>query len=174
MKNKNYRNPFMLIELLAACQPKLRVKRERRPRKAAFTLIELLVVIAIIAVLASMLLPSLQSAKKSAKKALCISNLKQIGVINLCYADDNDGRMISPYDIQLPNNRAWYNRYETAGLMNEPELWYCPSKEFINTGSEMSLAQEKYGFRVSVNTAAYPAYYYGSHMPNIRWDCTFT
>lgn len=61
--------------------------------QTAFTLIELLVVVAIIAILAAMLLPSLQKAKEASRRAVCASNLRQIGTAAMMYAGDFNGYM---------------------------------------------------------------------------------
>jgi len=56
-----------------------------------FTLIELLVVIGIIAVLAAIIFPVFSRAKESARRAVCISNLKQLGMAFQMYYEDNEG-----------------------------------------------------------------------------------
>ena len=58
---------------------------------SGFTLMELLVVITIIMLLAAILLPSLQRAREKARGAVCMSNLRQIGLAIIMYAQDWDG-----------------------------------------------------------------------------------
>jgi prepilin-type N-terminal cleavage/methylation domain-containing protein len=60
-------------------------------RTAGFTLVELLVVLGIIAILYSVLLPSIARARQSANSVVCQSNLRQIGLSMLAYADGHDG-----------------------------------------------------------------------------------
>lgn len=66
-------------------------------RHRGFTLIELLVVIAIIAVLAALLLPALRNARESGKKAVCVSNLRQVHLACLLYTEANGGMLLPSY-----------------------------------------------------------------------------
>jgi len=102
-------------------------KRGYYPNKRGFTLIELLVVIAVIAVLISMLLPALQNARAQAKKVVCATQLKQLGVIWLSYANDsNDVLPLSSGGGSW--NRVWdFLRDELNRIdVSDGKIFYCP------------------------------------------------
>lgn len=70
-------------------------------RPLGFTLIELLVVISIIALLVGILLPALGAARATARGAVCMSNMRQIGVMYFTYANDNDDTLPTAYEMSL-------------------------------------------------------------------------
>ena len=81
--------------------------------RKAFTLVELLVVIAIIAILMAILMPTLKLAKEQGKRAVCLSNLRQLMLAWIMYADENDDMLVNgdtgEYSIH-PDETPWVLR----------------------------------------------------------------
>jgi prepilin-type N-terminal cleavage/methylation domain-containing protein len=97
--------------------------------RKAFTLIELLVVIAIIAILAAILFPVFAQAKEAAKKAACISNMRQIGMATTLYIQD--------FDFKYPQSKQTSGQPQiddADGSIEEPDNGSVFAKMLPYTG----------------------------------------
>ncbi|HEY3329320.1 MAG TPA: DUF1559 domain-containing protein [Capsulimonadaceae bacterium] len=99
-----------------------------------FTLIELLVVIAIIAILAAILFPVFATAREKARQSSCASNLKQLGLASVQYAQDYDESLL-PYRYTKPDTSVWY--WNWCGLVypyiKSLAVYTCPSQGIPNS-----------------------------------------
>src|SRR5437868_15154471 len=95
----------------------------RRTAIGGFTLVELLVVIGIIAVLISILLPSLNKARRAARKAACLSNIRQLVMGEIQYFNENKYHFAPYYDYggtpPAPFQIEWMQQLSKPKEMNK-------------------------------------------------------
>jgi prepilin-type N-terminal cleavage/methylation domain-containing protein/prepilin-type processing-associated H-X9-DG protein len=141
-------------------------------RPAGFTLIELLVVIAIISLLVSILLPSLNRAKKLAKNAICLSNLRSLGLSAGMYHHEYNEATIGwdtlvnngiegDWTAALADYAGGEVKHEgsiAAGDNNFPGLYVCPDSD-----AEMQQFQSSNNFWWLRHRTSYsPPFYFSS------------
>lgn len=97
-------------------------------RKKGFTLIELLVVIAIIALLAAILFPVFARVRENGRRASCQSNLKQLTLGMIQYAQDFDERY--PGGINWTGRYSYYFGWEPCiyPYIKSDQVFICPSR----------------------------------------------
>jgi prepilin-type N-terminal cleavage/methylation domain-containing protein/prepilin-type processing-associated H-X9-DG protein len=106
---------------------KLTQHRSMSSDRHGFTLIELLVVISIIAILAAILFPVFARARENARRASCQSNLKQLGLAIMQYAQD--------YDSMYPVS-SYANPVTPPGGYWDPGNWFWPQSTYPYHKSE--------------------------------------
>jgi prepilin-type N-terminal cleavage/methylation domain-containing protein/prepilin-type processing-associated H-X9-DG protein len=103
-----------------------------------FTLIELLVVVSIISLLAAILFPVFARARENARRASCMSNLKQIGLGMMMYSQDYDERLV-PQIIYGPGSggapTAFYWNYCLIPYVKNDQVYIDPSRSQLSTPS---------------------------------------
>lgn len=97
-----------------------------RKGKRGFTLIELLVVVAIIAILAAMLLPALSKARERARTAVCMSNLKQLGLAFIMYLDNHD-EYFPIAGNSSDFSAIWAQTLAKEGFITNGNILLCPT-----------------------------------------------
>lgn len=150
------------------------VNTQGRPRSGGFSLIDVLVSISVISLLIGIMLPSIAKVRESARKVICSSDMRQIGLGMNLYAEDNNS--ILPSSVFLDDNggryaqamypqlmdtirtdpdtqdeRRW-GQWDGLGLLfykgyiSAPAVYYCPS----HTGSNpLANYQDQWNFETS-------------------------
>jgi prepilin-type N-terminal cleavage/methylation domain-containing protein len=137
-------------------------------KSGAFTLIELLVVIAIIGVLASLLLPAFGKAKARSRNAVCINQLRQLGMATRLYTDEHNNILPTaeilpsmPVDPARPLPRICdvlgpYAGRVNAGTNVSASVFKCPADtvgRFASEGSSYQWNAELNGHRMDETTS---------------------
>ncbi|MEN6549066.1 MAG: prepilin-type N-terminal cleavage/methylation domain-containing protein [Armatimonadia bacterium] len=112
-----------------------------RPSRG-FTLIELLVVIAIIAILAAILFPVFAKAREKARQSNCLSNVKQLTLALLQYAQDYDERLPMLYDLGNPRKGLIQT---TQPYVKSFQVHDCPSSDMKSLTNDY-LGNRSYGY----------------------------
>jgi prepilin-type N-terminal cleavage/methylation domain-containing protein/prepilin-type processing-associated H-X9-DG protein len=122
-----------------------------------FTLIELLVVIAIIGILAGILLPVLSRARESARKTQCMSNVKQIGMGLIMYANENNESFPSDTTGAMASLNLLYDTY-----ISDSRVFNCPSDTTVTTATNAGISVYVSGGSAEEFTSAQCSYGYDS------------
>ncbi len=97
-------------------------------KSKGFTLIELLVVIAVIAILAALLMPALSRARNAARRVACMSNVRQVGLGLMMYADENDDR----WPFHMGDYPSYCPRNGTCQDLPDPSLGGATSSQIFS------------------------------------------
>ena len=132
--------------------------------RKGFTLIELLVVIAIIAILAAILFPVFARARDKARQASCQSNLKQIGLSIMMYAQDYDETLPAfRFDYGGDSSARYFGFFDAVGPYTQNvDIYICPSGHEAFSWERTNLPHSSGFYGTSINLSYSTPYPTGS------------
>ena len=168
-----------MVYLVAQVQTQSNSNTKARSRSRAFTLIDILVSIAVISLLIGLMLPSISMVRESARKVICSSSMRQIGLGMNLYAEDNKDMLPSSVFLDDKGGRTARAMYphlmdtiRTSPVEYEDRVWgqwdglgllfykgyisaagvyYCPS----HTGSNsLEVYEDQWNFGTSTEIIA--------------------
>lgn len=142
-----------------------KIRKNLNRAETGFTLVELLVVISIIVLLMGILMPALSAARSQGKAVICRSNIRQLALANIGYANENNGHYVpAASDMYLANGgyHRWHGVRENAdqafdplkgplaGYLGDGAVKECPEKvKFVkgqNWGTNFEQGCGGYGY----------------------------
>ncbi len=134
--------------------------------RPAFTLIELLIVLAVLSLLAALLFPVFAHAREKARRTVCASNLRQIGLAAMQYEGDNDGLLFHALGhaeesglvtywsfcwntLPLPNKTVDTSCGPLAPFLRSAAVWNCPSATGLHAADYFNPVPPPYGLNVA-------------------------
>jgi prepilin-type N-terminal cleavage/methylation domain-containing protein/prepilin-type processing-associated H-X9-DG protein len=137
-----------------------------RKNKKGFTLIELLVVIAIIALMLSVLMPALNEVKERGKRVVCMSNLRQLSLANVMYAEsygrfvpvegDPDLLESGAWDVPLPDGEVFRPDYP-SWCLNQAYIKFLDQTGIENVGYNLGTSSTYIGLPQKYRCPSYPS-----------------
>lgn len=122
----------------------MKMNRKAQRHATGFTLIELLVVIAIIAILAAILFPVFARARENARRSSCLSNVKQLGLGFLQYAQDYDEKLPGSWNDKNDEAQWWGAKIQP--YVKSSQLFFCPSDSDSSSSQPIGRGNTSYGF----------------------------